>query len=131
MDVEAILLNLVRVGTVRAIDASKRKARVWYDDLGILSGWLSVMQFYGAAVRVLGGAHIHEHGVSFENDHTHVAPVDISSAGGHRHVVTDDTMDSHEHSGTTLAAWMPTVGARVLVLYLPVFNGDGFVLGGL
>jgi len=128
---ENILKNLVRVGTVQAVDPTKRKARVWYDDLGIVSGWLSVLQFYGAAVRVQGGAHIHEHGVSFEPDHTHDAPVDISNAGGHRHVVTYDIMESHEHSGTTLAAWMPIVGARVLVLYLPVFNGDGFILGGL
>jgi len=83
MDNEDVLLNLVRVGTVRAIDATKRKARVWYDDLAITSGWLCVLQHRGAL------------------------------------------------AGTAAAGWMPGVGARVLVLYLPVFNGDGFILGGL
>lgn len=28
-------------------------------------------------------------------------------------------------------AWMPAVGDRVLCLYIPVFGGDGFVLGGI
>ena len=27
--------------------------------------------------------------------------------------------------------WMPLVNDTVLTLYLPVFNGDGFVLGGI
>lgn len=27
--------------------------------------------------------------------------------------------------------WMPKVNDQVLVLYLPVFNGDGFILGGI
>ena len=37
-----------------------------------------------------------------------------------------------EHSHSAQAApWMPQVNARVLVLYLPVDGGGGFVLGGL
>ena len=28
-------------------------------------------------------------------------------------------------------AWMPAVGNRVLCLYIPVFGGDGFVIGGI
>ena len=122
MDVEAIikavLLNLVRVGTVRVVDAQTRKARVWYDDLGIVSGWLSVLQLYGAAVEVAGdGRHSHGHSAK--------------AAEGHTHEVSDSAADGHWHSGTTVAGWMPEAGARVLVLYLPVFNGDGFILGGL
>ena len=27
--------------------------------------------------------------------------------------------------------WMPKVNDQVLVLYLPVFNSDGFILGGI
>lgn len=27
--------------------------------------------------------------------------------------------------------WMPSVNTTVLTLYLPVFNGDGFVLGAM
>lgn len=32
------------------------------------------------------------------------------------------------HTGT-LGVWMPSIGATVAVLYLPVENGDGLVLG--
>lgn len=28
-------------------------------------------------------------------------------------------------------AWLPEINELVLVLYLPVFGGDGFILGGL
>ena len=31
----------------------------------------------------------------------------------------------------TVTPWMPEVNDRVLCLYLPVFNGDGFVLGAI
>ena len=33
--------------------------------------------------------------------------------------------------GHSIQPWMPGIGAQVLVLYLPVFNGDGFILGGI
>lgn len=32
------------------------------------------------------------------------------------------------HTGQ-LASWMPAIGSTVAVLYLPVENGDGFILG--
>jgi len=31
----------------------------------------------------------------------------------------------------TVTPWMPEVNDRVLCLYNPVFNGDGFVLGAI
>lgn len=73
MDNEKILLNLVRLGTVTAVDLKKHRARVKYQDSGIISGWLPTVQ-----------------------------------PGG---------------------SWLPKVNSTVLVLYLPVFNGDGFILG--
>jgi len=112
------LNNIVRVGTVHAVDFSKTKARVWYDDLRIMSGWLGVLQLNGAAVKVAGdGGHTHDHTVSNED--------------GHKHDVADGWMENHWHDGTKLADWMPSVNSRVLVLYLPVPNGDGFILGGI
>lgn len=38
--------------------------------------------------------------------------------------------DGHTHS-LTIKPWMPYIGDPVLCLYMPVFNGDGYVLGGL
>ena len=65
--------DVVRVGIVSAIDGRRVRAR--YDDSGITSGWLHVVQ--------------------------------------------------------RGREWIPAINERVLVLYIPVFNGDGFVLGGL
>lgn len=73
MDNEKILLNLVRIGTVTAVDPQKRRARAKFQDSGITSHWLYIVQ--------------------------------------------------------TGAAWLPKVNDTVLVLYLSVFNGDGFILG--
>lgn len=69
--------HFVRVGTVTAIDAKARKARVLFHDMGFTSGWLAVLR--------------------------------------------------HGQEGT----WMPKINDVAVVLYLPVFNGDGFVLGVL
>jgi len=73
MDNEKILRNLVRIGTVTAVDQKKHRARAKFQDSGITSDWLYIVQTGGA--------------------------------------------------------WMPKVNDTVLTLYLPVFNGDGFVLG--
>lgn len=69
--------NIVRVGTVTAVDTKARKARVLFQDMGFSSDWLVVLQ----------------HGQ--EN------------------------------------AWMPKVNDIALVLYLPVWQGDGYILGVL
>lgn len=69
--------NIVRIGTVTAVDAESRKARVLYQDMGFSSGWLAVLR----------------HG-------------------------QDDP-------------WLPKVNDTAVVLYLPVWQGDGFILGVL
>ncbi len=38
--------------------------------------------------------------------------------------------DGHKHD-LIIKPWMPNVGDAVLCLYMPVFGGDGYVLGGL
>lgn len=69
--------DVVRVGTVTAVDPSSRKARVLFRDMGFSSGWLAVL----------------------------------------RHGQVD--------------TWMPKVNDTAVVLYLPVWQGDGFLLGVL
>lgn len=110
MDAENILANLVRVGTVSAVDGYKRKARVIYKDRGgIVSDWLPVLQHYLAGIYVDPDA-----------EHSHA-----SACGG------TSTFPDHNHPRTHLTYWMPRVNDTVVVLYLPVFNGDGFILGGI
>ncbi len=109
MESENILHNLVRIGTVSAVDYAGRKARVLFKDRGITSGWLYVLQHNGA------GVHIEDNG-----NHTHtVSGVGLTSTDG-----------EHNHNAN-LTYWMPAVNDTVLVLYLPVFNGDGFILGAI
>lgn len=114
MDDEKILSNLVRVGIVSAVDAAARRARVQFPDLGITSGWLFVIQHYQAGIYV-----------NPDGEHTHEI-TDTFTGGGDA-----STEPVHNHPGTSLTYWMPRVGNKVLVLYLPVFNGDGFILGGI
>jgi phage baseplate assembly protein gpV len=87
-DSNAILSGLVRLGTVRTVDAAKRMALVWFDDLGFVSDWLAVLHLFDAA----------------------------ACAGCDKAVAADR---------------MPEIGALVLVLYLPVRDADGFILGGV
>jgi len=35
------------------------------------------------------------------------------------------------NSAIAVTPWMPKVNDSVLVIYLPVFNSDGFVIGGI
>lgn len=108
-DQEKVVMNLVRVGTVTAIDNKKRMARVKFQDAGITSAWLKVL-----------------------DNHPHIPDYDPTpqrteyEGGGS----DDAAFDRHKHD-LIIKPWMPRVNDTVLVLYLPVFNADGFVLGGV
>jgi len=114
MSNENILSRLVQVGTVTAINSGKRTARVKFQDTGITSGWLYVVQHYAANLYI-------------EPDAEHTHKITDTFTGG-----SADTFPNHDHlPGSHLTYWMPKVNDRVLVLYLPVDNSDGFILGGL
>ena len=102
------------MGTVSAVDADRRMVRVQYDNIGITSGWLYVLQHIGAEVVVApdGG---HTHGIT-----------DTYTGGG-----SAAGVPNHDHQGTRLALWLPGHGERVLAIHIPVMNGDGFILGGI
>ena len=87
MDAEFPISQLVRIGTVTAVDNKKRMARVKFEDSTTVSGWL-----YVPAARPYA---------NYEKDESSLLP------------------------------WMPRVNASVLALYLPVLDGDGFILGEL
>lgn len=108
-----ILSGLVRVGTVMNTDQETRRARVKFQSENETSGWLSVLQHYKADLYIEPDA-----------EHTHII-TDTYTGGGEA-----DTAPAHDHlPGSHVAYWMPKVGDTVVCLYLPVFNGDGFVLG--
>lgn len=41
-------------------------------------------------------------------------------------LITKDSIPEHN-----ITPYMPKVNEKVLVLYVPVFNGDGIILGGI
>lgn len=115
MDSNEILSRLVQTGIVSAVDSSNRTARVILEETGHTSGWLKVLQHYGANFYIEPDA-----------KHTHDI-TDTYTGGG-----SASTFPNHDHlPGSHLTWWMPKVNDRVLILYLPVFNGDGFILGGI
>lgn len=118
MDMEKILARMVQVGAVSAVDAKKHMVRVKFPDTGMVSGWLYVLQHGGMGLSIVeaGG---HSHGITVN---------DTYSGGGSGSI---EAVPDHTHAGSTTTAWMPKVNDRVVVLYLPVADSDGFVLGGL
>ncbi len=101
--------QLVRCGTVSAIDTSKRLARVMYPDLGITSGWLPVLDTH---------PHIPDYDPATQKTE--------STSGGSSYAM----FESHSHN-LTIKPWMPNVNDKVVVLYLQAFNADGVILGAI
>ena len=107
MDVEKILAQLVRIGTVTSADPVKRVARVKFQDTGMTSGLLYVL----ASRPYIPDYEIKPQRTEFE-------------AGGSG----DPAFASHKHD-LIIKPWMPKVNATVLTLYLPILDADGFILG--
>lgn len=104
--VMAALENLVRIGTVTWTDPVRRLARVKFQDTGLPSGLLPVL-----ASRPC----IPDYGVPQRTEHEEGG----SGAAAY---------ERHKHD-LIIKPWMPRVNAIVLCLYLPVWNGDGYILG--
>lgn len=118
MDAEKILSRMVQVGFVSAINQKKHTARVKFPDTGITSGWLYVLQHSGMGTNIIP-----------DGGHTHEITVNDTYTGGGS--ATIKPVPHHDHPGSVTTAWMPQVNDRVVVLYLPVRDGDGFILGGI
>ena len=106
MDIEKILKRLVRIGTVTVTDPVKRVARVKFEDTGETSGLLYVLA---------NRSYIPDYDVPQRTEF---------EAGGSG----DPAFASHKHD-LIIKPWMPKVNSVVLTLYLPVLDGDGFILG--
>ena len=100
--------NIVRIGKVTAVDSGKHIARVWFDALGIESGWLPVL---------ITKDYIPDYGDLQRTEY---------EEGG-----SGETAFARHKHNLVIKPWMPKVNEMVLVLYIPVFNGDGVILGGV
>lgn len=101
---DSVVARIVQVGTVTALDTAQHRCRVRFPDTGVTSDWLHVLR--------------QKPTVSVLNDglHDHPSQVTIDENGEHSHA-------------TTVADWMPKINDTVVVLYIPIFNSDGFVIG--
>ena len=100
--------GIAREGKVTAVNNDKRIAKVWFDALGIESDWLPVL---------ITRDFIPDYDVPQRTEY---------EAGGSG----DAAFESHKHD-LIIKPYMPKVNDMVLVLYFPIFNGDGVILGGV
>ena len=100
--------DIVREGKVTAVDNGKRIAKVWFDSMGIESDWLPVL-----ITR------------DFIPDYDVPQRTEFEAGGS-----GDPDYADHKHK-LVIKPYMPKVNDLVLVLYFPVFNGDGVILGGV
>ena len=108
MDSDSILASLVRIGTVTDVNNEKRLARIKFQDVDMTSGWLIVLKNQPYAPSYAGAQ---------QTDFT----------GGGAGMAA---YDSHAH-GLTILPWMPKINDTVVALYIPIFNADGFIIGGI
>ena len=103
-----VLENLVRIGTVYAVDHVNHTCRVRYNATGITSGVLKVLN-----------------NRCFIPGYNQTQRTDNASGGsGYAEYA------NHAHT-LNIVQWMPSIDETVLCLYVPVENGDGYVLGGI
>jgi hypothetical protein len=103
------LEDIVRVGIVSVVDKPNRCVRVIFNGQEkMVSGWLKVIK---------SPPFIPAKDVPQRTEH---------EAGGSGYA----EYASHKHD-VIVSPWLPDVNDTVLCLYLPVFNGDGYVLGAI
>ncbi|MCI9474597.1 MAG: hypothetical protein HFF31_11395 [Flavonifractor sp.] len=100
--------DFVREGKVTAVDNGKRIAKVWFDVLEIESDWMPVL---------ITRDFIPDYDVPQRTEF---------EAGGAGY----PAFEKHKHD-LIIKPYMPKVNDLVLVLYFPIFNGDGVILGGV
>ena len=113
-DLGTVFAQLVRVGTVTDVNYDKRIARVKFPDLGYTSDWLPVLI-----------------SLDVSPDHKYTDPqcTEFETEWKGSRAGDPDYAD-HKHK-LVIKPYMPKVNDLVLVLYFPVFNGDGVILGGV
>lgn len=109
-----VLGGLVRVGTVTDRRMEERRVRVWFEDDRMSSGWLPVIISQDVTP-------------DYEYDDPQWTEFETKWKGDR---AGDKDYVDHKHK-IIRKPYMPKVGDEVLAVYLPVFNADGFVIGGI
>ncbi|MBE6537932.1 MAG: hypothetical protein E7671_00515 [Ruminococcaceae bacterium] len=96
---ENLIKNMVRVGIVTSVDKPKRRVRVHFPDMNIVSDFLYVLK-----------------------NPPFIPDIDVPQC--------TEEAEAHTHD-IVIKPWLPSVNDKVLCLYIPCENGDGFVLGAI
>ena len=107
-EVVRVLKVIVRIGIVTAVNLEKYMVRVKFEDTNYTSDWLRVIDTR-----------------SFIPGHNTAQRTEYAAGGS-----GFPAYENHKHD-LVIDQWMPSVGRKVLTVFLPVEDGDGFVLGGL
>ena len=108
-ELEAVVYRGLRIGVVSDVDNENRIARVYYEDLDMTSDWMGVM---------INQDYIPDYEGPQATEYEGPAGSDMALFERHRHLLT-------------IKPWMPKLGDQVIVAYLPMKDGEGFILGGL
>ena len=110
--------DIIKLGIVTNVDEGKRLARVKFPGMGLqdTSGWLPVL-----INRDRIGSDVKEWN---ETQWTEFDTEDKGARAG------DPDSVEHKHK-LVIKPYMPKVGDQVLAIYIPIFNADGFILGGI
>ena len=109
---DSLIRRMVQVGTVSDVNTAGDRARVLLRASGMTTDWLYILQHPGAALTLAD-----------DGGHGHDVTIPGIGAG------TAAPVADHDLTGSVLAKWTPAIGETVLVLFLPVEDGDGFILG--
>jgi len=149
-----ILKNIIRTGAVESVDLKSGTARVRFADKdNLLSSPLKVMknspmiviekevdgESWDVTAEYATVERLKMPGMTFnKSDHDTVTlsktiqyekknAIPDSSGCNYVGVIGEKT---HKHT-VKIYSWMPYIGQNVICVYLPIGNGDGFVIGGV
>lgn len=145
IDVEAVLKNLVRVGSVSSVDVDSRTVRVVFADRQdgdgnpLISGALKVIQNMPL---ITAEKWVEETPGKWDfkadyNSHERKLNIGENYVKNKYTSLKDIIENEKEIDGktykeiVTVYPWLPYVGQFVVCLFLPNGEGDGFVLGGI
>lgn len=110
---------MVRIGEVSSANYEERLVRVYYTELKMMSGWLKVIKSPPFIVPDPPEAEVI---TDAYKDETNTGAPACSGACG--------ASCPHRHD-LRIVPWFPKIGDKVLCIYSPGFNEDGFVIGGI
>lgn len=141
IDVEAVIKNLVRVGSVSSVDVHSRTVRVAFADKqdadgnALISGALKVLQNQPLIVVEKSGAQGKWSFSAHYNSHNRYLGIGESYVNNKYEVLKDvienELESQNDKEKITVYPWLPYVGQFVVCLYLPNGESDGFVIGGI